>query len=224
MSSLALAAQSPSPAQVPAGAPASSSPLDASAATVPGFATFSSDANFTVSYPSDWEVLDSSAMMPAVRLKMEEKAQGEIAKKAADCTQIALLLRHGIPQSRIVVIVVPYSCIGPALNSGDLAGAVEGISTEIKTNNDLTGAMYSAYKIGKHDLWIEKADASPKVHPETKFKMEIVCVMLKKAMVTWMTFAQSEDDLTVAESLKVSLDGDNPAVLVPPGTLTAKKP
>jgi hypothetical protein len=198
--------------------------LDASAATAPGFVTFSSDANFTVSYPSDWEVLDSAPMMPAVRLKMEEKAQGETAKKAADCTQIALLLRHGIPQSRIVVLVLPYSCIGPGLNSGDLAGAAEGISLGLKKTNDLIDPIYGAYKIGKHEMWIERAEAIPKAHPELKFKMEIVCVMLKKAMVSWMTFAQSADDLAAAETLKVSLDGDSLAVLVPPGTLATQKP
>src|ERR1700690_1728789 len=99
----ALSAQNPQPAQTPQPAPA---PLAAEHATDAVPATpvvFTSDAGFSFSYPSDWAVIDSKPMMPAIQLKANQDAKSDMEKKGIDCTQISLLLRHGSPASSIVV-------------------------------------------------------------------------------------------------------------------------
>lgn len=208
----------------PTGAQASNSSLNLGNAAPPGFTAFSSDGGFSFDYPSDWEVLDAKPMMPAIQLKAEEKATTDMEKKGINCSQIALLLRHGVPASSLVVMVLPYGCVGPALNSNELAASAEGISVGIQKTYEIADPAYGAYKLGKHDLWIEHAQATSKAHPDQHFTIEIVCVMLKKAMVCWIVLGRDEDAIKMIEKSQVALDEDAVAVLVPATALNGKKP
>jgi len=220
----ALSAQNPQPAQTPQPAPA---PLAAEHATDAVPATpvvFTSDAGFSFSYPSDWAVIDSKPMMPAIQLKANQDAESDMEKKGIDCTQISLLLRHGSPASSIVVLVLPYGCLSGALSPSDLAATASGIAEGLKKSMDLSDPIYGAYKLGSHDLWIERAQATPKDHPDQPFIIEVVSVMLKKGMVCWMGFARDEAALKALNEAQIVLDGDTPAALVPSTALAQKKP
>ena len=70
---------------------------------------------FSYTYPSNWEVVDSKPVMPAVRLKVEEGATSESEKKGAECTQLALLLREPTLKSSIIVVALPFACVGPVI-------------------------------------------------------------------------------------------------------------
>lgn len=227
--SIALAAVStPVLAQNPEPAPANAQ--SATTATGPSTApkTFeykddTGASSFTYSYPSDWDVIDSKPMMPVVRQRVEEGAQSEMEKKGAECTQLALLVRHPSSGSSIVVISVQYQCIGGTMNQSDLPAAATGIAEGMKKNFDIVDPAYGAYKLGSHNFWIERARATPKSHPETTVTLETACTMLKKSMVCWMGFSRDQDAVKIFEGGQTSLDGDPPLALVP-ATAFANQP
>lgn len=202
----------PAPTGPQAAAPAAASP------PAPNTFEYKDDtgaSSFTYSYPSDWNVVDSKPMMPVVRQKVEEGAQSEMEKRGAECTQLALLLRHPANGSSIIVIAVQYQCIGAAINENDLPAAASGVAEGMKKSFDIVDPSYGAYKLGSHSFWIERAKATPRSHPETMVTLETACTMLKKAMVCWMGFAHDQDAVRTFESGLTSLDGDPPLTLVP---------
>jgi hypothetical protein len=212
----ALVAQDPEPTKNPV--------VSTQEAAAPAPVVFTSDAGFTFSYPSDWEVVDSKPMMPALQQKVEDQAKSELEKKGADCTQIALLLRHGTPKSSIVVMVLPYSCVDQAVNASDLPATAEGMAEGIKRGYDISHAEYGAYKLGHHDIWIERAEGTSKTHPDQRYTIEIVAVMLKRAMVCWMGFVRDDASLKALEDGQTSLEGENAVPLVPATAFKGKRP
>jgi hypothetical protein len=170
---------------------------------------------FSYTYPSNWEVVDAKPVMPAVRQKVEEDATSDSEKIAAECTQLALVLREPTLKSSIVVVALPFACVAPAVNESDLPAVAAGVAQGIKKGFDVSNPVYGAYKLGKHSFWAERAQATSKNHPELTFTLETACTMLKKAMVCWMGFARNQDALSVLEGGQTSLESDPPSSLVP---------
>jgi hypothetical protein len=213
--SCVLGAQTPAPA-----GSASAQPADAAPSTE--LLTFTSDAGFSYTYPSDWKVIDSKPMLPAIQMEAKDKADGDLEKKGVDCTQVSLLLRSSSSHSSIIVLVLPYSCVGTALKQSDLAGAAAGMAEGLKKNYDIKDPAYGAYKLGKFSFAAERSLGTSKAHPESTVTLETTCGMLSKAMVCWMAFAQNQAGISVLESGKTSLEGGPALPLVPP-TAFAKR-
>ena len=83
--------------------------------------------------------------------------------------------------------------------------------------------MTATYVLGTHSMWIERARATLKDHPEMPFTVEIACGLLKKAAVCWLAVAGNDDALHAFERGAVVLDGESVAALVP-ATAFGKKP
>jgi hypothetical protein len=200
---------------------AASSPAATAAADAgPGF---TSDLGFSFEYPKDWEVVDSKPMMPAVHLQAEQKADSDLEKRGAACTQVALLVRHGSPASVIVTVALPYECYGAKFAQGDLAGVGTGVSKGLESSFDLKDPVYGAYKSGTHNLWIERAAGSAKAHPEMTYTIETVCSLLDKGMICWMGMLKDEAALKLFENSLVTLETDKPTALVPATAFASAK-
>jgi hypothetical protein len=206
-----LLAQAPASASAPAPAPA------------PATQTHASDLGFSYSLPTDWQVIDSSASLPAVQQQVTKNAATEDEKKGIGCVQIALTARHGTPATVVVVVGLPFDCFGQQMTSKDLPGFATGASEGLKQTFDISDPVYGAYSLGTHDLWIERAKGIPKGHPESLYTVEIACSLLKKGAVCWMTMAADDEGLKTFEHGAVTLDGEAPAALVPT-TAFDKKP
>jgi hypothetical protein len=185
--------------------------------------TFTSDAGFSYSYPADWDVVDSKPMLPAIQMQAKDKADGELERQGVDCTQVGLLLKHKSLQSSIIVLVLPYSCVGSAIKQTDLAAVASGIAEGIKKNYDLENPAYAAYKLGKFGFSAERSQATSKAHPELTFTLETTCGLLSKDMVCWMAFARDDAAISVLEAGKTSLEGAPALPLVPTATFAGKQ-
>lgn len=197
----------------PSKPPVQTSAIDVPA--IPTSVTFTSDAGFSYTYPSDWQLIDTKPITPAARLSAQDKSSSDLEKRAANCTKLDLLLRHGTPVSSIIVVVLPYSCVDNQLKESDLPGAAMGVSSGLKKNFDMTDSVYTAYKLGKYSFWAERSKGTSKAHPELSYLVEVSCGMLKSAMVCWMGFAKDHAAIEVFESGKTSIDGAPATPLVP---------
>lgn len=186
--------------------------------------TFTSNAGFTYTYPSEWEEVDAKPIMPAAKMHAEDSASSDVERKAAGCTQIPLLLRHGVPRSVIVVVVMPYACLDNQMKQSDLVGVASGVAAGLQKSYTITDPQYAAYKIGKIEFWAERAKGSPKARPEITQTLETTCGMLKSALVCWMGFASQDEDLRVFESGTTSIADGKPSPLIPADLFEAKKP
>lgn len=195
--------------------PPASTPVGDAKAGETATATFNSDFGFSYTYPSAWERMDTAPITPAAQLKAQENANSDMEKRGAECTQIGLMVRHGDPRSLILVLVLPYACVDSVLKQSDLAAAASGMAEGLKKSYDITEPRYSAYKLGTHEFWIERAKGSPKDHPEVTHTVEVTCGMLKSAMICWMGFLHDEDSLKAMEGGLTSLEGEPAVPLVP---------
>ncbi len=177
---------------------------------------FTSDLGFSYVYPTDWEVVDSKPMMPAIKLQAEEKGEGDAQKRGAACTQVALLVRHGNPASVIVTVALPFDCFGSKFAQSDLAGVGSGVSKGLESSFDLKEPKFGAYKSGSHNLWIERALGTAKSHPDQTYTIETVCGLLDKAMICWMGMIKDDATLKLFEESQVTLEGDKATALVSP--------
>lgn len=184
--------------------------------------TFTSDAGFSYTYPSDWELVDAKPMLPVAKMHAQDKASSDVERQAAGCTQISLLLRHGIPRSSIVVVVLPYSCVDFSLKQSDLVSVAGGMAQGLSKGFTLAEPVYAAYKLGTVEFAAERAKGLPKAHPEASMTLETTCGMLKSAMVCWMGFAQDEAAIRTFESGATSIDNGPARPLVPAGTFEQK--
>jgi hypothetical protein len=184
-------------------------------AQAPAAQTHSSDIGFTYSIPSDWEVVDTSATLPAVKQKVESDATSEDEKKGAVCIQVALTARHGTPASVVVVVALPFACFGQEMTEKDLPGFASGASEGLKKTFDIANPVHGAYTMGSHNVWIERAKGNLKGHPEIQYTVETVCSILKKGAVCWMDMSADDAALQIFEHGSVALDGEAPAALVP---------
>lgn len=182
-----------------------------------------SSLGFSYSVPPEWDVIDSSSTLPDVKKQAQNSADSDQEKRGASCVDVALTARHGSPASVLVVVQLPFDCLGQVATEKDLPGFAQGASEGLKQNFDLTEPAVGSYPIGSHSFWIERATGTPKGHAEVPYTVEITCTLLKKGAVCWMTMAADADALKVFESGAVSLEGEAPAALVP-ATAFDKKP
>jgi hypothetical protein len=146
---------------------------------------------------------------PSAREAIKETIKGNA------CIRVPLTAQHGTPTSVIVVVELPFDCYGQTMTEQDLAGFGSGAADGLKDVYDLLDPIFGVYALGSHRLWIERAKASPKGHPETQYTIEIACSLLKKGAACWMTMAADEASLHTFESGPVTLDGEAPTPLVP---------
>lgn len=211
-----LAAQTPSPA---APAPSFASPPKAAPAAAPGSAVHTSDIGFSYSLPLDWQVIDMAPMLPLVKQQKMQEASSDAEKKGINCAQVTLTARHGAPASVVVVVAISYECLGFTMTAKDLPGLAEGASEGIKQSFTMMDPVYGAYNLGAHSMWIERAQGTPKDHPELHYTVEMVCSLLKKGAVCWMAMARDTGALLDFEHGILTLDGDAVGALVPPDAL-----
>jgi hypothetical protein len=178
---------------------------------------------FTYSYPTDWELVDTKPMIPAARLQEKDKATSEPEKKAADCVQIGLLLRHGTPGSVLMSVALPFDCFGATVAATDLPGFGEGVAVGMAREYEMKNPQYGAFKLGTQNLWIERAEGTSKAHPEFHRTVETVCALLKKGAVCWIGMVQDDAAMKIFESGLVTLEGEAPTPLVPADAFSAAK-
>lgn len=185
--------------------------------------THTSDLGYTYGLPADWQVVDTSGTLPQAKEQAQQNAANDEDKKGVGCASAALTARHGSPASVLVVVELPFDCLGQAATDKDLPGFALGASEGLKQMFDLTDTATGTYKLGSHSLWIERSKGTPKGHSEMAYTVEIACSLLKKGAVCWMTMASDADALHVFESSPVSLEGE-PSVALVPATAFDKKP
>jgi hypothetical protein len=181
----------------------------------------SSDLGFSYSLPSDWEVVDTTPMLPAVLQKAARDYGNEAAKMAA-CLQLPLTAHHGNPISAIAVVGLSFDCMGHTFTAADLPNIGSGVNEGLKKNIQIDSPVNNTYTLGTHSMWIERASGSLVGHPETKRAMETVCSVLKKGVVCWMTMAADDASLQIFENGVVALDGEDATALVPADALQKK--
>jgi hypothetical protein len=217
--SAAPAAGAPAAAPAAEPAPISAAPTSAPAATTtPAHPPQVDDTSVGFSYglPSDWEFV---APPPAPKVVVPYPTL--LAPRKGDaCIDIVLTAKHGSPGSVVVVLDLPFSCYGQTMTADDLvnfgAGAVEGMKQTFELKTDAVEATYS---LGGHKMWAERVHGTPKGHPENRYVFEIACTLLEKGAACWMTMAADWADLKAFEEATVSLEGDQPAALVPRSSL-----
>ena len=182
--------------------------------------TFTNPLGFTYTIPTDWQLMDYSAL---AKERARENAATADAKKGLACTEMGLLARHGSPSSVIAEVALPFDCFGQTMTDNDLPGFASGASEGLRGNIDLGEPVLGTYTLGSHMFWIERANGTLKQNPSIPYTIEIACTVAKKAAVCWMTMAADQSALNTFEHGAVSVDGDPPAPLVPP-TAFDKKP
>jgi hypothetical protein len=120
-------------------------------------------------------------------------------------------------------MALPYDCYGQIMTEKDLPGFAEGASEGPRAVFDFGEPTFGSYSLGKHKIWIERANGNPKGHPEMAYTLEIACGLLKRAAVCWMTVAADRESLKSFEENAVTLDGDFFAEFIPT-TAFEKKP
>ncbi|MGH9560184.1 MAG: hypothetical protein ACRD3S_01915 [Terracidiphilus sp.] len=211
----------PLAAQAPA-AGDTKTPLSA-AASVPATPTTHADpVGFSYTLPADWQLLDMQPAMPAIRQRFDKDASSEEEKKGLACAQVTFTARHGDPPSVIVAVTLPFDCWGTTLKDNDLPGFAVGTAGGLKKSWNVIDPQYSAYTLGGHSMWIERATGNPLDHPESKKNIEVVCSILKKGAVCWMAFAADDASMKTFEQGSVTLDDDAPAALVPASAFSPK--
>lgn len=179
------------------------------------YTPLTSDLGFTYTYPSNWEVVDFKPALPAMRSSLENSATSDAEKKGIDCVQVSLLIRNGSPASVIEALVLPFDCLGVTYKDSDIAAIGMGMAQGLGSSVDVKNPVYGSYKIGAHTIWIEKANGAFLSRPEQNMQLEVLCGVLKKGVVCWMTFAMNQDALNTFENSTVKLEDDAPAKIVP---------
>jgi len=188
----------------------------------PAAGTQSSDLGFTYNVPDDWEVLSTPSTMAQAKSQATENAGSEEEKKGIACLEPVLTARDRKSGSILSVEALPFACFGQQMTDEDLPGFAAAGPEALKQNFDIGKAVFASYTLGMHKMWIERAPATLKDHPELPFTVEVTCGLLKKAAVCWMAVTGNDDALHAFERATVSLDGEPPAALVPPTVLDKK--
>ncbi|MDE3201432.1 MAG: hypothetical protein KGN79_10990 [Acidobacteriota bacterium] len=178
--------------------------------------------DYTYSLPSDWEVIDSQPLIPAVKAEQAKKAPTAEERKGVECVQVSLTARHGSPASVVVAVELPYACFGQTMSDKDLPGFADGASDGLRKSFTISDVRYGTYQLGTHNFWIERASGVVIDHPEAKYTIEIACTLLKEGAVCWMTMAADAQALESFESGPVALEGAAPTALVPANAFEKK--
>ncbi len=203
---------------VSAQAPVSQSDNSAPEATV-----YKSEMGFSYAYPTTWELVDTKPMLPAAQLNAQDKATSDPEKRGAACAQVGFLARHGTPASVIMSLALPSDCFGQHFSQADLPSVGEGMSQGLKKNFNIVDSTFSAYKLGKHNLWVERAKGTPQGATQPVYTIETACAIVDKGMVCMLTLAADSDGLGTFETGRIAFEGDDPLPLVPAGTFDVKK-
>lgn len=186
----------------------------------PAAQAHASELGFSYTLPADWQVMDSQATLPALKQQAGQNAASEDEKRGVQCVELLFTARHGAPASVIVEVALPFACLGQEMTEKDLPGFAAGASEGLKQSFDLSEPVNSAYLLGTHSFWIERAKGTPKGHAEMPFTIEIACTTVKKAAVCWMTVAADQPALQTFEKSAVTLDGEASVSLVPAAAFT----
>ena len=181
------------------------------------------DLGFKYQVPPGWDAIDAQSTLPEVKKNQMEKAKTEDEKREIACVQIPVSARHGNPPSFMAAMALPFDCFGQILTEKDLPGFAEGSSEGPRVVFDFGDPVYGSYKMGSHNIWIERAKGNLKGHPEMGYTLEIACSLLKRTAVCWMTVAGDAQALKEFEGTAVTLDGDSFPELIP-ATAFDKKP
>lgn len=178
-----------------------------------------SPLGFTYSLPADWQVLDPRVDTPPAAANAQVQpgtgSPGAGENKGLACAQAAFTARHGAPASVIVVEALPYDCFGAAMAEKDLPGFASGASEGLKQTFDLANPRFGTYAIGRHHLWVERAQGKPKANPALDYTVEMVCGVLKKGAVCFLAMAADTTSLETFEHSTVALENEPPTALVP---------
>jgi len=180
-----------------------------------------SDLGFSYSIPSDWEMMDTPPMLPAM-LQKAARDYGNEAAKIAACLQLPLTAHHGNPPSAIAVVALSFDCVGHPFTAQDIPDIASRAAEGLTKNIQIANPVNNTYTLGTHSMWIERASGSLVGHPEIKRTMETVCGILKKGAVCWVTVAADDAALQTFEQGMVTLDGEDATPLVPADALQKK--
>jgi len=183
----------------------------------------SGELGFTYKVPNEWEVLSNPGTVGQTKSEATQNAGTEEEKKGLACLEPILTARDRKSGSVLSVEALPFACFGHQMTNDDLPGFASGAPEALKQNFDIGDPVFGSYALGSHRMWIERAHASLKGHPEVPFTIEITCGLLKKAAVCWMAVAGNDEALHAFEQASVILDGESLNALVPP-TAFDKKP
>ena len=178
------------------------------------------DIGFAYALPSDWNVLDMAPALPVIKQNNTQKAESDAEKKGVNCAQIALTARKGQPASVVVVMALPFDCFGQRMTDNDLPAFGMGAAEGIQRKFNVSTPAYSAYSLGGHNFWIERAQGTLKEHPEVQYTVEATCTILKKGAACWLMLAADDDALRTIEKGAIILDGDTAPELVPATAFT----
>ncbi len=185
--------------------------------------THSADLGFSYSVPNDWEVLGPPPTVDQQKSEASRNAATDEEKKGLACLEPVLTARDRKSGSVLSVEALPFACFGHEMTNEDLPGFAAGAPEVLKQSFNLGEPAFATYVLGTHSMWIERAHATLKDHPEVPFTVEIACGLLKKAAVCWLAVAGDDDALRAFERAAVILDGETLSALVPP-TAFDKKP
>jgi hypothetical protein len=180
-----------------------------------------SDLGFSYSLPSNWEIVNTKPMLPAMLQKAARDYGNEAAKMAA-CLQIPLTAHHGNPPSAIAVMGLSFDCVGHPYTASDIPSVASNVTDSMKNSIQITNPVINTYTLGTHILWIQRGSGSLAGHPEINRTVETVCSILKKGIVCWVTMAADDAALQTFENGAVTLDDDAATALVPADALQKK--
>lgn len=188
--------------------------LPAPARTVP---TPANDLGYIYRLPDDWQIVSPSAAHPPQQQE-DEKTPGAELRKGLACVEVELTARHGDPPTVVVVVGLPFACYGETITEQELPGFGVGAAEGLKQTLEITNPITASYRLAGHQMWLQRARATPKGKTAPGYTVEIACTLLNKGAVCWMTQAADEPSLRIFERSPVTLDGDSFPALVPADT------
>lgn len=212
--SLSAAAQTPS--SPPEEKPAPASPELRLAPHPPSVQD--GDIDFTYTLPADWQFVP----LPTAPTVIVPYPDVVGPPKGDACVKVVLTARRGTPASSVVVTSLPFSCYGQTISPGKLADLGDGAAEGLKQTFTVTDPVLSAYTLGKHTVWIERAKGAPKGHPGDSYTFETACTILTKGAVCWTAMAADAPSLHSFEGAQVSLEGATFSALVPSNAFLPK--
>ena len=213
----------PMRAQVPAGAAGQGAAGQGAAKPAAAQQLHSSELGFSYSLPADWTVEDTRPTVAQAQQQAAQNAQSDSEMRAVGCMEAPFKARHSNGASSVVIVALPFDCFGQHYTDSDLPAFATSMAEGLKKGWKISDPVFGTYKLGAHNLWIERASGSLIERPNEKKTLDLVCTMLKNGAVCWMGFVAGDADLKTFEQGEVSLDGETSPALVPASAF-AKKP
>jgi hypothetical protein len=112
-------------------------------------------------------------------------------------------------------VALPFACMGQTMEYDDLPGFGEGAAEGLKQTLDIIEPITASYMLAGHQIWIERAKATPKGKTAPDYTVEIACAVLEKGAVCWLAQSADAAALEAFEHATVTLEGVNAGALVP---------